>query len=198
MNIFIDCGTHNFEGFRQLADSYGIDRTWSCFSFEADPNQFKLFASTYQQLLDEGFNLQFYNKAVSSSNGYLKINSCVDYSVGSNVLESRPEWDKDWDHGFSYREETAMVESIDFSEFLRSVATDNDFVLVKMNIEGSEFDVIRSLIDTGAYSLITKFYCEFHERFFEDYDNRRNMRREFESFFENAGIPIIEWIPNVF
>ena len=77
-----------------------------------------------------------------------------------------PDYDHTYHCGFTYQDEDVLVETIDFSKFLSENATSDDFVVVKMDIEGAEFDVLPSLIENGTYKLINDFYCEFHETFF--------------------------------
>ena len=56
------------------------------------------------------------------------------------------------------------VEAFDFSEFLKSLPTCAE-VVVKMDIEGSEVDVMNHLISTGAMTVIDELYIETHARF---------------------------------
>lgn len=41
----------------------------------------------------------------------------------------------------------------------------NANIICKLDIEGSEFAVLRHLIRTGSMKRIRELYCEFHERF---------------------------------
>eukprot|EP01062_Namystynia_karyoxenos_P070959 TRINITY_DN66374_c0_g1_i1.p1 TRINITY_DN66374_c0_g1~~TRINITY_DN66374_c0_g1_i1.p1 ORF type:complete len:332 (+),score=66.56 TRINITY_DN66374_c0_g1_i1:80-1075(+) len=54
------------------------------------------------------------------------------------------------------------VPSIDFPAWLLDHARAADFVVVKMDIEGAEFAVIRALIASGAHRLIDELYFECH------------------------------------
>ena len=54
------------------------------------------------------------------------------------------------------------IPAIDFAEFVRTHATPDDFVLVKMDIEGAEFVVVPELIASGAACLIDELYLECH------------------------------------
>ena len=57
-----------------------------------------------------------------------------------------------------------QVESIDFARFLKSTAEESDRVIVKLDIEGSEYEVLNHLINTGAIYLIDDLICEFHKK----------------------------------
>jgi FkbM family methyltransferase len=196
--IFVDCGTHLFQGFCNFAEKYNIDDSWECYSFEANPNTFQMSHDNYITLIgDKNLNLSHYNKAISNKDGKIKVNCSKDslgyVSQGSNTLVNPPTYDKQWKNSFDYINEDIYVESIDFSKFLKSICQPDDFVLVKMDIEGSEFDVIDSLIETGAYKLIDEFYCEFHERFFEPQKEYEEKKEYFKKFFVENNIKIEEW-----
>lgn len=159
------------------------DGKWKVYCFEADPYTYRQSLTIYEALKSTGLAIEYKNAAVNSVNGYVKVNSSTIESQGSNILKSPPQWDKDWDHGFGYREEDISVMSIDFSLFLKNVATKDDFVVVKMDIEGAEFAVLQSLIDTSAYELIDHLYCEYHDRFFDDTEKYQSLRKYYEDFF---------------
>ena len=68
------------------------------------------------------------------------------------------------------KEENAYkVTSIDFCEFLREVLTQwNKITLIKLDIEGAEFDVLKALIEQKLYERIEFIMVETHERFFKN------------------------------
>ncbi|KAL5077141.1 hypothetical protein RYX36_016125 [Vicia faba] len=54
------------------------------------------------------------------------------------------------------------IQGFDFAEWLKSVVTSKDFVVVKMDVEGTEFHLIPRLIQTGAICLIDELFLECH------------------------------------
>lgn len=54
------------------------------------------------------------------------------------------------------------IQGFDFAEWLKSTVTDKDFVVVKMDVEGTEFDLIPRLFETGAIWLIDELFLECH------------------------------------
>lgn len=202
-SLFIDCGTHLFQGFEEFSRIYNIDESWECHSFEANPITFEKSQLKYS-FLSKKFNIQHYNKAVSSHDGEVKINclnvkgnidGCTGFtSQGSNILadEILPKRDKSWE--FEYKEGETFVKSINFSKFLNKIANKGDYVVVKMDIEGSEYDVIDDLIKSKSYKLINKFHCEFHSRFFKNKSHYDAKEIEYINFFKDNGIGFHEWI----
>lgn len=196
--IFVDCGTHLFQGFCDFVEKYRIDETWECFSFEANPNTFEISQENYKTLTENWkLNIKHFNKAVSNRGGKIKVNCSKDYmgyvSQGSNILDNPPTYDKQWKNNFYYSQHEYFVDSIDFSKFLFDIATVDDFLVIKMDIEGSEFDVIESMIETNSYKLVSDFYCEFHERFFDPEDEYFNKKQYFIKFLSDNGVKIEEW-----
>ncbi|CAH1445996.1 unnamed protein product [Lactuca virosa] len=54
------------------------------------------------------------------------------------------------------------IQGFDFAEWLKNTVTEKDFVVMKMDIEGTEFDLIPRLIETGAICLIDEVFLECH------------------------------------
>jgi len=52
------------------------------------------------------------------------------------------------------------VESFDFSEWVKQFK--DDYLLVKMDIEGAEFPVLEKMLKDDTVSCIDKLLCEFH------------------------------------
>jgi len=59
-------------------------------------------------------------------------------------------------------DETPTRPGIDVADFLRRTVTEDDFVVLKMDIEGTEYDVIPHLINEGVAPLIDEMFVEVH------------------------------------
>jgi len=55
-----------------------------------------------------------------------------------------------------------LVNMIDFSEYLFDNFKENDYIILKIDIEGKEYDLLEHLISTGNICYINKIYCEWH------------------------------------
>ena len=62
----------------------------------------------------------------------------------------------------SFNGEVNEIEGFDFAEWLKSTVTEKDFVVMKMDVEGTEFDLIPRLFETGAICLIDEIFLECH------------------------------------
>ena len=55
-----------------------------------------------------------------------------------------------------------MVKALDFANWVISNFRKKDYIVVKMDIEGAEYPVLRHLIDTNAIDFINKMMIEFN------------------------------------
>ena len=62
----------------------------------------------------------------------------------------------------SSRTSTHVVRSVDVVAFLQRVAREDDFVFVKMDVEGVENAIVRRLDETGAHRLVDRVAIEYH------------------------------------
>ncbi len=57
------------------------------------------------------------------------------------------------------------VKTLDFSEFLFTFNQD-DYIVVKLDIEGAEYEVVESILNTGAIEMIDELFIEWHDHLF--------------------------------
>lgn len=62
----------------------------------------------------------------------------------------------------SYMRDVDKIEGFDFAEWLKNTVSSRDYVVVKMDVEGTEFHLIPRLIETGAICLIDEIFLECH------------------------------------
>lgn len=171
MKYFIDCGTYFFQGLKEFEKKYCLDNTWTVYSFEANPHVFK---SSFNRRPTARYELIHENKAVWCETGKLKIHcEGANYAgCSSTVLSTPPPIDKLWKsvHNWATTEE---VECVRLSDLLKSISKNSKKTVVKLDIEGAEFAVLKDLIATDTLKCVDDLFVEFHERFFmekeEDY-----------------------------
>lgn len=195
--IFIDGGTHYGQGLQQFMQMYKITPEWKIHTFEANPVTYNHFLSKNAQLL-QSIEINHYNKALSNVNGtvtiYQETPPAEDNSgMGSSIisLEQWNPWSGTLRENFKT---TAEVECINLSEFILNNFSKEDFIVVKLDIEGSEYNVLESLIDSKAIDYINDLYVEFHARFFTNFDeilHRENNIKEY--LTNNTQVKLTEW-----
>ena len=109
------------------------------------------------------------------------------------MLLNAPKYDDISKANFNYNDGEILVDSIDFCEFLKSSCKKGDYVVIKMDIEGSEFYVLPKIIEQNLFDLISEMSVEFHERFFEPKEEYKNLKYQYMQIFSDNGINIIEW-----
>ncbi|CAB4282106.1 unnamed protein product [Prunus armeniaca] len=62
----------------------------------------------------------------------------------------------------NYGDNVDKIEGFDFADWLKNTVSERDFVVVKMDVEGTEFHLIPRLIETGAICLIDEIFLECH------------------------------------
>ncbi|KAL5580615.1 hypothetical protein UlMin_013057 [Ulmus minor] len=62
----------------------------------------------------------------------------------------------------SYMGDVDKILGFDFANWLKKTVGERDFVVVKMDVEGSEFYLIPRLIETGAICLVDEIFLECH------------------------------------
>ncbi|XVF46167.1 hypothetical protein PTKIN_Ptkin03bG0005100 [Pterospermum kingtungense] len=62
----------------------------------------------------------------------------------------------------NYVKDVDKIQGFDLANWLKSVVSDRDFVVMKMDVEGAEFHLIPRLIETGAICLIDEVFLECH------------------------------------
>ena len=199
---FFDCGAHLFQGFTQIANDLSIDKTWECYCFEANQFTYKQSLERYSELLNEGFNIKHFNNAISDSNSIINVN-CVKAehydqteigsftSQASNTLSDRPEY-CNW-RELIYDSSENKVQSIDLSEYISTVSDPKDYIVIKLDIEGSEFNVLDKLILDKTIEYINEIYIEFHPHFFKDSDLYLNKIKEYKKIFKDYNIKFTQW-----
>ncbi|KAG0502770.1 hypothetical protein HPP92_002842 [Vanilla planifolia] len=55
-----------------------------------------------------------------------------------------------------------VIQGLDFAEWLKRTVTEKDFLVMKMDVEGTEFDLMPRLFETGAICLIDELFLECH------------------------------------
>ena|ERR1035437_3058952 len=154
--IFLDFGTHKGEGLLEFFNNGTINETFEVHTFEACPDLDSLneIKEKIKDMPNFPKNINFYNKAAWIEDGFILFNNRKDHASHIENI------------GFSYFQDkenfnTIKVESIDISEFI-NVFSENTFIVCKMDIEGSEFSVLRHLVKTNSIKKINEIYIEFH------------------------------------
>jgi FkbM family methyltransferase len=153
MKFFLDLGAHYFEGLDKMVSEYQIDSTWEVHSFEPNPDPLVHQKIRQEIELRKNININFHAEAVGESDAMVRYEHVSNLGDIANNTRS-------WFSGCSTY---ATVKQIDFSCFLEGLdIKEEDFVVCKCDVEGSEFYLLDHLIKKGTINLIDHLYVEWH------------------------------------
>ena len=143
--IFIDCGAYKGEMTKAFLANFG--KGFEVFSFEPNP---------YAKIHRKNVDYTVYKKAVWIADGTIPFyinKKKARRSQSSSLLKEKTSGGLDT---------KISVEAIDFGKWIKDSFSKDDFIVVKMDIEGAEFKVLESMIADGSIYYIDELYLESH------------------------------------
>jgi len=192
--ILLDCGAHFGKGLRKQIEINKIDPSWKIYSWEANPYTYQHFITIDRF---KHLDITAYHAAVSDSEGTIKFNiqsssdrhgNVTKSGTGSSAM-SLDEWRC---KGGGFVEEVE-VKKIDLSQWMVDNLTENDYVILKMDIEGSEYPVLEKIINSGLIKIIDKLYIEWHSNMFTDPTTYKSREELILLEFQKNNIPVENW-----
>lgn len=182
MKVFLDCGARIGESIDRLLVTDQEAAGYDIYMFEPNPVCFDIISNNERYA-----NFKKMKVAVSNRNGIEKLWGCVktNTSVGSTLEKSKANWDK------IAADDFIEVETIDLSIFLINNFSFDDFIILKLNIEGAEYDVLDGLLKSGAADKISKYFVDFHTQWLapEFKEREKYLRRK----YSEIGKPLNGW-----
>jgi FkbM family methyltransferase len=156
--IFIDCGYSHGEATNLFLKKLG--KEYEYFGFEANPY-------LYDRFKDKHDFVNLSNNAVWVKNGTVDFYVITNdrsgdwnpYTGASTVMKEKSDWNMNVHTG----QRKVTVPSIDFSDFMHKNFKKEDFIVLKMDIEGGEYDVLNKLIADKTLDYVNELYIEFHD-----------------------------------
>lgn len=152
----------------------------------------------------EGLSKEHYNEnkewqnAVDKHNLEFKKGNKLDftefgmYSLGGSCMkEMHEKLDRPEDHEIKFEwKEPVVVETIDFSNWIKENFDKDDYIFLKMDIEGSEYRVLPKMISDGTMSYINSLVIEWHDWVIPEYASKT---RELQNEISSLGVQISSW-----
>ena len=148
--VFVDGGAHMGESVRLFMDRFPDSNEYEIYSFEANDDLMDHLRSVVEPL---GANV--INKALWKEDG--DIDFYKGFHLSSSVMK-----DKTW--GQLDTENPVKVNSIDLAKWVVGNFSVKDYIILKLDIEGAEYDVLEHMFETGAIEYINELYIEFHSK----------------------------------
>lgn len=154
--VYVDVGARSYTSsigswFRKQYPKQ--NRTFDIYAIEAD----KLFHHEYST--KKGITLLPYAAWVRNESLSFEVNH--DHDAKSDETGGRG-MGRIRQAGASDSGDSHTIQGFDFAEWLKSTVTERDYVVMKMDVEGTEFDLVPRLFETGAICLIDELFLECH------------------------------------
>ena len=193
--LFLDCGSNIGQGFEFFRKFYPLEN-FDFILFEPNPYCYKVLEQKYSNFHTKGVML--INAAVGTKEGQIDFYGLDEteggiYSVGGSIL---PE------HNsriyLAPRSSSLKVNSINFNDFLRDLIGKKKYstIVLKLDIEGGEYEILDSLQDEHLLTLFESIYVEFHSQYMslEKALEFLNRERKFLQHAKRNQIRIVKWI----
>ena len=162
---FLDCGSNIGQGYEYFRQKYGP--SYEYILFEPNPNCYNVLVDKY--INDK--NVTVYNKAVYVKDCIMPFKFVTDFCVGGSIIEG---------HNSAYfdKKQETQVDCFDLINKIDYLAKDNSEIIIKLDIESSEYDVLEKMIETKTIFKVKKIYCEFHTQYMNAADRVIYVPRE--------------------
>jgi len=144
--IFLDIGAYNGVSVEFFLKNYPASQGFEIFSFECDKRNIKT-------IKDKNLPIELIEAAAWSSNGMQKYYHGKD--DGGTLYESKKT-------GGISRLKFYWVETIDLAEFIKDNFNKTDYIIVKMNCEGAEYELIPHLKAKGLIGWVDLWFVQWH------------------------------------
>lgn len=153
--LYLDLGANNGD---TIAGELALSSVSFCWGFEPNP---ELAANLRQRF--KGEPVEIVEAAAWTGEGVRPL--YLGHPLSSTLLPGKVALPDYPQYAIAY-DRSVNVRTIDTASWLREHVADGDVLTVKMDIEGAEYAVLQSLLDTGEIDRIDELRCEFHpERF---------------------------------
>lgn len=176
--VFIDCGAHCGESILEAKKRFD---DIEIISFEANSNLSRLLQDKFKD--DDKISIE--NKAVWIEDSTLDFYISLDWSDGSSIYKEKIS-------GGINENVKIQVPCFDLSSFIKNNFNEDDYIILKLDIEGAEYEVLNKIIEDGTYKIINEFHGEFHPNKV-NLDNVKKIQHKIHSFFTENNVPFYEW-----
>jgi len=192
--LFIDCGSNLGQGFTFFEQYFPL-KIFDFILVEPNPYCEEALTNKIAAKKNEG-SIELIKKAASTSDGTTKFFGLVEddrgkTSEGGSILkEHASAW-------YTHSEEDAItVETFSLTDLIINKANRYKIIVLKMDIEGGEYEVLDDLLKHGAHKKIAIIFTEFHSQYMTDPDKTIYKSREkvIIQSFKQEKIPFKNWV----
>jgi len=167
--IFIDGGAHIGEYVKAFLLNYKLYNPleFEIYSFEPRPDLIKIIKGNYnlwrKQFPD--MNIQLNQAALSTTDAgeefYITESN---YSSTLREDNSSVKYPDNLYYKNIQEERKIRVKSVDLNKFILSNFSMEDYIVLKLDIEGGEYDILPHMIRNGSIKYVNELFIEWHHR----------------------------------
>ena len=203
--LFIDCGTNLGQGFNHFSKYYSLD-DFDFIMIEQNENCISFLENKYKDLIENN-KIRLIPKAAFTNSDGANLFGLQEYSevrdfqnpttVNGNLTSQGASILKNHNSKYygSKVKNSMSVETFSFSKLLKSESKNYNLIIVKMDIEGGEYEVLENLISKRQLNLMHTLYLEFHSHFMDE--KNRNIYKEKEKKIiekiKNSSLHFRQW-----
>jgi FkbM family methyltransferase len=190
--LFLDCGSNLGQGFSYFSGHFPLLH-YDFVLIEPNPH----CTSRLMKIVSRNSGkVQLITAAASTTSGTIEFYGISDSSSDGRVFDGASIVVRDggW-LGVTKRGSPIQVRTFSFSALLEAKAKDYDTIVVKMDIEGAEYEVLEDMLAKGIPPVLDTIYVEFHSAKMisslrSAYEDRE---RKIIEAFRDRGIPLRLW-----
>lgn len=161
--VFIDCGAN-----RGQSIIHALEKWPDIYVISFEPVMY-LYEKLYEVWKTHP-QVQLFNYAVWTSYEKKDINISDDYTDASSLFEEKI------DRNFSHKEDCMTIDFPDF--FSKNILNKFNTIILKLDIEGAEYDILYSMAERDLLKFVDILYCEFHGEKFDKQYYRENLEKK--------------------
>jgi FkbM family methyltransferase len=167
--IFIDGGARIGESIEYLLDKRKDLEGCDVYFFECNSDHIKTLEEIKNT--NQKYNFEVKEEAIWIEDGNMPFYISIDMwgDLGCTLDNSKTEK--------LDLENPRIVKTIDISKFLDNFS-DDDYIILKLDIEGSEYEVVSHLIETGKINKLKEIFIEWHDHFFRGKKNSIGLKEK--------------------
>jgi len=190
--LFIDCGSNIGQGYKFFRRYY-TPNFYDYILVEPNPHCLPYLEALR---LNDGARIEIIGKAAGVKDGHAEL-------FGPPASRWNPTYE-----GFSIVREhncqlyepeasiTTTVQTFSLAQLINDRQAAYDFIVMKMDIEGAEYEILTDIICAGAHFGIHAAYIEFHSLYMkkEEREQKRIAEREIRHVLQSENILLRGWI----
>ncbi len=144
---YIDAGAYTGDTLDLFLSKYPNSDEFKIILFECNP----VLVSKLISVVNENITLE--DKAIWIYDGEINLYLGSESDLSSSLIREKVNINKN---------NSIIVKCIDFSRYILDNFSEDDFIVLKLDIEGAEFDVLNKMIDDGSIKYIDELCGELH------------------------------------